>query len=632
MSRDIPFSTTELSQYRKIKRVIVVGAGLAGLGVARALTDQGYEVTVLEGRDRIGGRCYTKEGVDHGAHWIHGTEGNPITNLARQLGVDTLFVGGDSSYTGGWGSLALVAEGGRPFDGDEKLKSILLADDVLDEMDALRRADVNLGAADISLREAAQRVVAQRSLNPAQQQALDWHLALLARDDCAAGAERLSFQSWDDGYDVYGYGDSIVVGGYEQLVNALAQELDIRLNHVVESIHYDGPLLVSVFTNHGVVYGDAVVVTLPLGVLKANTVQFVPPLPAAKQEAITRLGMGCLAKVIVRFEEAFWPRDQYVFGYRCRPVSGHPTVVVNMWKTNQLPALVLLAGGDDGRRLESSSPFETRVWALGVLRDLFGGNDVPPPLAVERTDWSNDPFARGAYAYIAVGSSPADMDTLAQPIDNRVFFAGEATYRAHWATTHGAYASALREAARITGDLSLLPPRHSNENRRWRDMMMRLSRFINAVSKTIDQEELQSRLALLRHSEVFSVVAEDELRMLATMFEQVGFADGDVVCRAGDPATHMFLMRDGEFEVQLADGTVVNHLQRGSIVGEYGMFGAHVRTATLTARGDSAALTLDYQRFQRFLLAFPEAAVALLGDTVQRMTAMMQTMADMTPD
>jgi monoamine oxidase len=630
MSHDIPFSTLELSKYRQIKRVIVVGAGIAGLGVARALTDRGYEVIVVEGRERIGGRCYTKEGVDYGAHWIHGTEGNPITNLARQLGVNTLFVGGDSSYTGGWGQLALYAEGGRRYDSDEKLKSILLADDILDEIDALRRKDMNAGAADISLREAARRVIASRSLNPAEQQALDWHLALVARDDCAAGDEQLSFQSWDEGYDVYGYGDSIVLGGYEQLVNALAQGLDIRLNQRVEAIHYQG-LLVSVTTNQGVIYGDAVVVTLPLGVLKANTVQFVPPLPAAKQEAIARLGMGCLAKVIVRFEEAFWPHDQYVFGYRCRPVSGYPTVVINLWKSNHLPALALLAGGEDGRRVESLSAAETQQWAMTVVRDLFG-SDVPQPLVVERTDWSNDPFARGAYAYIAVGSSPADMDALAEPVDKRIFFAGEATYRAHWATTHGAYASALREAARITGDLSFLPTRHSNENRRWRDMMMRLSRFINVMSKTIDQDELQSRLALLRKSDVFSVVANDELRMLATMFEQVDFADGDVVCRAGDPATHMFLMRDGEFEVQLADGTVVNHLRRGSVVGEYGMFGAHVRTATLTARGASTTLTLDYQRFQRFLLAFPEAAVALLGDTVQRMTALMQTMADLTLD
>ena len=77
------------------RRVIVVGAGLAGLGAARALRDRGIEVVVLEARDRIGGRVHTTAGgVDLGAHWIHGSEGNPLTNLARQLGVPTVFVGG----------------------------------------------------------------------------------------------------------------------------------------------------------------------------------------------------------------------------------------------------------------------------------------------------------------------------------------------------------------------------------------------------------------------------------------------------------------------------------------------------------------------------------------------------------
>ncbi len=115
-------------------RVVIVGAGLAGLTAARALAAAGWQTVILEARPRIGGRVWTADGLDLGAHWIHGTEGNPITNAARQMGLPTLFVGGDSSYTGGWEQLQLRLRG-QPLGPETKEASILLMDEIRDALD-----------------------------------------------------------------------------------------------------------------------------------------------------------------------------------------------------------------------------------------------------------------------------------------------------------------------------------------------------------------------------------------------------------------------------------------------------------------------------------------------------------------
>jgi monoamine oxidase len=609
----------------RAQRVLVLGAGLAGLAAARTLTDRGLRVTVLEGRDRIGGRCWTRDGLDFGAHWIHGTEGNPLTNAARKLSLPIMFVGGDSSYSGGWEHLVLVGEDGRHLSPDEKLQTILLADSVRDKLDSLRRQRLASNAGDISMRAALQDVLTDEDLTDEERRAVEWHIALTARDDCGADDPSLSLLWWDEGYEVYGYGDSVFAEGFGALTDALADGLDIRVEHEVRTVEY-GPPGVTVSTSAGRFDADAAIITCPLGVLKAERVEFAPRLPAEKQQAVARLGMGHLAKVVLRYDAPFWRRDQYVYGYLCRPVQDWPTMVISLAKTHDIPALVLQAGGALARRIEEMPMAECESWARGVVRDIFGER-TPAPRSVERTQWSRDPFSRGSYAYVAVGSSPNDIATLAEPVADRLYFAGEATYRYHWAGAHGAFASGIREAARILDDPAVLVPRAFTENRRWRDTMMRATRLFNAMSQSMGIDEIEARVALLAKGDIFSTVPPNELRVLATMFEPVDFDAGELLCELGAPADRVYLIASGRVEVRLPDGSVVATHGRGGLVGEYGLFNRGVRTATVVALERTNAFALDYQRFQRFLLAFPESMYSLLRVTIGRLMAQSNDLA-----
>src|SRR5262245_41248091 len=219
-------------------RVAVVGGGIAGLAAADALQERGFEVTVFEARDRLGGRIHTVDGIDLGAHWIHSTEGNPVATLARRFNADTIFVGGDSTYTGGWDHLRLCDGDGRTLSPDEKVFSILVADEVRDRLDALRRQRTAARLPDLSIREALQLAIDGMDLSDEARVAVEWHVALSARDDCAADMDALSFLWWDDGYEVYGYGDSVFARGYGVLIEGLADSLDVRLAHVVHEIQH----------------------------------------------------------------------------------------------------------------------------------------------------------------------------------------------------------------------------------------------------------------------------------------------------------------------------------------------------------------------------------------------------------
>jgi hypothetical protein len=245
----------------------------------------------------------------------------------------------------------------------------------------------------------------------------------------------------------------MVVGGYDAAFRRLASLLDVRTGCPVAAVtvteRVEG---VGVTTAAGeTLWGAAAIVTVPLGVLKAGTIAFSPPLPDWKAGAVARLGFGDLNKVVLQFPEPFWDDSVDFFGAAAGAGAADRGWCFMFWNFHRFagaPVLAALVSGAAARAAEGMDDSELRDRAVATLRALHPGVAVPDPVACTVSRWGGHPYARGSYSYVAVGSSSRDYDQLAQPVQRRVLFAGEHTVKAHPDTVGGAMLSGLREAAR----------------------------------------------------------------------------------------------------------------------------------------------------------------------------------------
>ena len=174
-------------------------------------------------------------------------------------------------------------------------------------------------------------------------------------------------------------------------------------------------------------------------------VRFSPELPGEKRQAIAALGMGVLNKCYLKFSQ---PSGLRRTGWIYPAKRGEWVEWVSFMRAARWPVLLGFNAADHGRTIEDWSDEQIVASAMETLRTLFGRN-VCEPLDYQITRWASDPFARGAYSFNALGSTPRMRDHLAQRLDSKVFFAGEATERKHYGTVHGAYESGLRAAQEI---------------------------------------------------------------------------------------------------------------------------------------------------------------------------------------
>ena len=419
---------------------IVIGAGAAGLAATRTLQDAQHSVLLLEARDRIGGRVHTDydfapHPVECGAEYLHGE--NIVTwNWIRRYRLKTLPV-----FDEYHNQFMYLNQEMLPF----KRWSIIEGMEALDLMDdspidALIYSWIKKGKPDVSLSEFLS--LNHIKLSPDVRRIVDNFLS----GSYAANIDQLG---------VYGLAELTYAGdgdryarlqqGYSHLFARFAAGLNIHHKTTVTRIHWSSSG-VEIQTDTDKTYtAQQVVITLPLALLQENAVEFVPKLPDDKLNAIHSLGAGHITKLILKFDQPFWSEEFE----SCSTTQDTQLWWRPGWKhNNEAPVLTAFTGATGAEKLGALGRDGAIQKGLQDLEKMFEMSLTDRLVDALFVDWQADPYARMAYSYVPVNGAGV-RSQLAQPIEQTLFFAGEATHPTRAATVHGALESGIRAANSI---------------------------------------------------------------------------------------------------------------------------------------------------------------------------------------
>ena len=410
--------------------VAVIGAGSSGISAARRVAKAGVSVVVLEARDRIGGRAYTKvrEGMplDLGCGWLHSADENVLCGIGRDAG----FTIDETSPP--WGRQAF-------------------------NLGITPEEQTEFGAAWTDFDERVAEAAARGDDGPASSLFTPggrWNARMDAISGAANGAKFGDLSILDyDAYEDSGV-NYRVVEGYGALISALGADVPVVLDCAVQKIDRSGALL-TIETSRGTVEAQSLILTLPTSILATEGVRFDPPLPDLVEAAAgAPLGLASKLHMALHGWEEF-PKDGQLWGrtdtaqtagYHLRPFGR--------------PIIEGYFGGDLAWGLEAEGEAAFFDFACSELADLLGSSFPKRLRALSTSMWGAEPFSLGAYSHVPPGQGDrltGARARLRRPIEDRIFVAGEATSPNFYGTCHGAWMEGDRAALEAITALGLDP-------------------------------------------------------------------------------------------------------------------------------------------------------------------------------
>ncbi|XP_055013850.1 spermine oxidase isoform X2 [Boleophthalmus pectinirostris] len=463
-STDDPLSSG-LRSHRQ-PRIVVIGAGLSGLSATKVLLEHGFtDVTLLEAADHIGGRVLSvpngKSTLELGATWIHGANGNPVYHLAEDNGLLEHTTDEERSV----GRISLYTKSG------------------------VAHYQTNAG---------------KRIPKDLVEEFSDLYSEVESCESGSPSMDEVSLSEFGEWTAIPG-AHHVIPGGFMKIVDVLAQDIpsnSITLNKPVRCIHWNysaqrHEVIANQDNNHNDnnsqpqdplilrhpisvecedeewIPADHVIITASLGVLKKNhESMFSPPLPEDKVLAIEKLGISTTNKIFLEYAEPFWSPECNSIQFVWEDEAHLEQLVYpeEQWYKKICSFDVLypperygymLSGwicGEEALYMERCDDEMVAETCTELFRRFTGNPDIPKPLRILRSSWGSNPYIRGSYSFTRVGSSGGDCERLAMPLPYanstkatplQVLFAGEATHRKYYSTTHGALLSGQREANRL---------------------------------------------------------------------------------------------------------------------------------------------------------------------------------------